>query len=153
MFRPKLKELIPKKILSSKKDKEWEKEVFKQHSTHKGMRPLFAKLECLQILHRNFRASASIVAINKAEQSKVCSVINNTFVSHLCACRETKRNWQRRPRLLQPKQAPQLLPLPLLLLLLPVLLRVVLLPLPLLLLLLLPKLLSQKVCSQFCLAH
>lgn len=67
---PKLKELIPKKILSSKKDKEWEKEVFKQHSTHKGMRPLFAKLECLQTLHKSFRASASIVAINKAEQSK-----------------------------------------------------------------------------------
>jgi hypothetical protein len=69
--RPKLKELIPKKILSTKKDKEWEKEVFKQHGTHKGMRPLFAKLECLQILHHNFRASATIVAINKAEQSKV----------------------------------------------------------------------------------
>lgn len=68
---PKLKELIPKKILSTKKDKEWEKDVYKQHSTHKGMRPLFAKLEYLQILRPNFRASASIVAINKAEQQKV----------------------------------------------------------------------------------
>lgn len=34
------------------------------------MRPLFAKLEYLQILNPSFRASASIVAINKSEQQK-----------------------------------------------------------------------------------
>lgn len=34
------------------------------------MRPLFAKLEYLQIVYPTFRSSASIVAINKAEQLK-----------------------------------------------------------------------------------
>lgn len=120
---------MPKKILSSKKDKEWEKEVFKQHSTHKGMRPLFAKLESLQILHRNFRASASIVAINKAEQSKVYTLfLSSLSLSSLSLLiqspnyyyRETRKSWPKRQRqhqprrllLLLPRLPPPLLPVP-----------------------------------------
>ena len=52
-----------------KKPNEWESLIFAQHKQHIGMAPLAAKLEFISIINANFRASASIVAINKAEQA------------------------------------------------------------------------------------
>ena len=69
IYSNKLVELLPKKASSSKKPTEWESLIFGQHKNHKGMAPLVAKLEFLSIMNPNFRASASIVAINKAEQA------------------------------------------------------------------------------------